>query len=245
MAGLTFRYHTNRHYYLFAISGGNRARLALHLPLEPKLRVHGWKELADADFPYDTKRYYSLKVAADGPRIRAYIDGKLILEASDSDLLKGKAGVISNGPARFEDFHVLTSDDKAREIANNIRKRDAELARLRNENRKPKLWKKFDTPVFGAGRNVRFGDLDGDAIVDMRSRNREEFPIADSGWPHRESPPVGVDEMPAGDTHRPYEFENGDSIAFLNLSGDKNRHEILVKDRYRHFWIYNNKLELI
>ncbi len=56
MAGLTFRYSTNRHYYLFALAGGNKARLALHLPLEPKLRVHGWKELAATDFPYDTKR---------------------------------------------------------------------------------------------------------------------------------------------------------------------------------------------
>ena len=43
----------------------------------------------------------------------------------------------------------------------------------------------------------------------------------------------------------PYEMENGDSIAFVNFSGDKDRHEILVKDRYTHFWIYNNKLELL
>lgn len=109
MAGLAFRYRTNRHYYLFALSGGSKARLALHLPIEPKLRVHGWKELASADFPYDAKRYYVLKVETDGPRIRAYIDGKLILEANDSELLKGKAGVISSGPARFEDFSRLSA----------------------------------------------------------------------------------------------------------------------------------------
>jgi len=130
MTGLTFRYHTNPHYYLFALAGGNKVRLALHQPLEPKLRVHGLKELASADFPYDTKRYYLLKVETEGPDIRAYIDGKLILEASDSDLPKGKAGVIAGGPARFEDFHVFTPDAEAREIAENIRKRDAELIRL-------------------------------------------------------------------------------------------------------------------
>ena len=167
MAGLTFRYHTNRHYYLFALAGGNKVRLALHQPLEPKLRVHGRKELASADFPYDTKRYYLLKVETEGPDIRAYIDGKLILEASDSDLPKGKAGVIAGGPARFEDFHVFTPDAEAREITENIHKRDAELIRLRNENPKPKLWKKFETPIFGVGRNARFGDLDADGTVDM------------------------------------------------------------------------------
>src|SRR5690242_7997630 len=39
MAGVVFRYHTNRHYYLFVLTGGNKARLALHLPLESALRV--------------------------------------------------------------------------------------------------------------------------------------------------------------------------------------------------------------
>jgi len=306
MAGLTFRYHTNRQYYLFALAGGNKARLALHLPIEPELRVHGWKEIASADFSYDAKRYYLLKVEASGPRIRAYIDGKLILEASDSDLTKGKAGVISSGPARFEDFHVSASGAKAHEIAESIRKRDAELTRLRNENPKPKLWKKFNTAVFGAGRNARFGDLDGDGVVDMLIAqniprvqadafdqiscltavtldgkvlwqsgrpdprnglltNDTPFQIHDiDGDGHNEVVTVRnfqlqildgrtgevrqsawMPQMPAGDARRPYEMENGDSIAFLNLSGNKDRHEILVKDRYTHFWIYNNKLELL
>src|SRR5262249_45473901 len=39
MAGLVSRYHTNRHYYLFALTGGGRARLALRLPLEDTFRV--------------------------------------------------------------------------------------------------------------------------------------------------------------------------------------------------------------
>jgi hypothetical protein len=44
---------------------------------------------------------------------------------------------------------------------------------------------------------------------------------------------------------RPYELENGDSIAFLNLSGHKDRREILVKDRYSTFWVFNNNLDLL
>src|SRR6202040_166541 len=94
MAGLVFRYHTNRHYYMFALTGGNKVRLALHLPLESALRVHGWRELASSIFPYDTSRYYALKVENDGPHIRAYIDGKMALEASSTEMVKGKAGLI-------------------------------------------------------------------------------------------------------------------------------------------------------
>lgn len=306
ITGLVFRYHTNRHYYLFAFAGNNKVRLAVHQAIEPSLRVHGWRELGEAPFDYDNRRYYTLKVENDGPAIRAYVNGKLVLQASDSELLKGKAGVISAAPARFQDFRVSAPDAKAAEIAARIRNRDAELARLRAENPKPKLWKKFETPVFGAGRNVRFGDLDGDGVPDMliaqnipRIRgdafdqiscltavtldgkilwqkgrpdprnglltNDTPFQIHDIDGDGRNEVvavrdfqlqilegrtgevrrSVWMPRMPAGDRERPYEEEAGDSIAFVNFSGNPARHEILVKDRYSHFWIYNNKLELL
>src|SRR5207244_4964634 len=57
-AGVVFRYHTNRHYYVFALTGGNKARLALHVPIEPSLRVHAWRELGEAAFPYDTSLFF-------------------------------------------------------------------------------------------------------------------------------------------------------------------------------------------
>lgn len=306
MAGVVFRYHTNRHYYLFALIGGNKARLALHLPLESALRVHDWKELGSADFTYDTRRYYALKVENDGPRIRASVDGKVVVETSNAELLKGKAGVTSAGPARFQDFRVSARDAKKNEIAERIRKREDELARLRDANPKPKLWKKFETPLFGAGRNARFGDLDGDGIPEMliaqnvpRVRgdafdqiscltavtldgrilwqlgkpdphnglltNDTPFQIHDvdgdgrnevvmvkdfklqilDGRTGKLKQSVWMPPMPRTDKEHPYAMENGDSIAFLNFSGDRGRHEILVKDRYTHFWIFNNKLELL
>jgi rhamnogalacturonan endolyase len=306
MAGVVFRYHTNRHYYLFALTGGNRARLAVHLPLEPELRVHGWRELASNDFSYDTKKYYALKVENDGPHIRAYVDNKLVVQASDAEIPKGKAGLIAGAPARFQEFRVSASDAKIQEITARIAQRDEELARLRTDNPQPKLWKKFATPQFGAGRNVRFGDLDGDGVPDMliaqnipRVRgdafdqiscltavtldgkvlwqsgradprnglltNDTPFQIHDIDSDGRNEvvtvrnfqlqildgrtgsikQSVWMPKMPETDKERPYEMENGDSIAFVNFSGNRDRHEILVKDRYTHFWIFNNKLELL
>ena len=99
MAGVVFRYHTNRHYYLFALTGGNRARLALRLPIEQVFRVASWRELGTAPFPYDTTRYYRLRVENEGSRIRASIDGKLILTADDGELVRGKASLTANIPA--------------------------------------------------------------------------------------------------------------------------------------------------
>jgi len=297
MAGVVFRYRTNRHYYLFALSGGKQARLAVRLPLDKAFRVGDWRELAAAPFPYDTQRYYSLKVENDGPRIRAWIDGQLLLEASDGELLKGKAGVTANIPARFQDFRVAAPDAAAGRTAERVRTREAELAQLRAGNPLPKLWKKFDTPRFGAGRNARFGDLDGDGSLDMllaqnipRVRgdafdhiscltavtldgkilwqsgrpdprnglltNDTPFQIHDLDGDGRAEVVLVRDfrlqvldgrtgrlrhsaPMPraAGDNkERPYEHNNGDSLAFVN------RNQILVKDRYRWFWLFDQDL---
>ncbi|MGH9844194.1 MAG: hypothetical protein ACREEM_36170, partial [Blastocatellia bacterium] len=306
MAGVVFRYHTNRHYYLFALTGGNKARLRVRLPLEKTFRVAEWRVLGEADFVYDTTRYYSFKVENDGPRIRAYIDGKLILEAGDGEILKGKTGVTANIPTRFQDFRVTASDAVKQQIDERIRRREAELVRLRSENPQPKLWKKFSVAGFGAGRNVRFGDLDGDGALDMliaqnipRVRgdafdhiscltavnfdgkvlwqsgrpdprnglltNDTPFQIQDidgdgqnevvlvkdfklqilegrTGKPRASAlmPPI-----PTEYKERPYELNNGDSLAFFNLSGKAGRQEILLKDRYNTFWVFNNKLELL
>jgi rhamnogalacturonan endolyase len=307
MAGVLFRYRTNRHYYLFALSGGNKARLAVRLPLEKTFRVAEWRELASGDFRYDTTRYYALRVENAGPRIRAYIDGKLLLAAEDGELLKGKAGITANIPARFQDFRVSVSNAVKRDIEERVRRREAELNELRARNPRPRLWKKFDTPLFGAGRNVRFGDLDGDGAPDMLFAqniprvagdafdqiscltavnldgkvlwqsgrpdprnglltNDTPFQIHDldgdgrnevvlvrdfrlqilDGRTGRVRKWVWMPDAPADNQQRrPYALANGDSIAFLNLSGDEGRREMLVKDRYGTFWIFNNKLELL
>ena len=305
-AGAVFRYHTNRHYYLFALAGGNKAQLVVRLPIEEQLRVPEWRELASVDFQYDTLRYYTLRVENDGPHMRAYVDGNLVLQASDKEILKGKAGITALIPARFQDFRVNTSDHNKAAIDQRILSRETELIQLRNSNPRPKLWKTFDTPRFGAGRNARFGDLDGDRIPDMliaqnipRVRgdafdaiscltavtlngkvlwqvgrpdprnalltNDTPFQIHDldgDGWSEvvlvkdfqlqvldgrtgMVKQAVMMPQFPTDLKERPYELENGDSICFVNVSGDKARREILIKDRYEHFWIFDRNLKLL
>ncbi len=167
MAGVVFRYHTNRHYYLFALTNGKTARLAVRLPIEKTFRVAEWRELGSVPFPYDTTRYYRLTVENEGSTIKASIDGKLVLTADDGELVRGKVGVTANIPARFQDFRVRASDEVKSRIDDRINIREVELAKRRAENPQPKVWKSFSTPKFGAGRNARFGDLDGDGVPEM------------------------------------------------------------------------------
>jgi hypothetical protein len=306
MAGVVFRYHTNRHYYVFSLSGGNRARLALRLPFETKFRVIDWKELGSAEFSYDVRRYYELKVENDGPRIRAYVDGKLLIEATDSEILAGRAGVTANIPARFTDVVISAANDQEQRVRSAIAGREKELASLRAANPQLRLWKKFETPRFGAGKNVRFGDLDGDGRVDMliaqnvpkvrgdafdhiscltavtldgkvlwqigRPDPRNGLLTNDTPFQIHDLDGDGKNEvvlvkdfqiqvlegatgkvrqrtwMPAApkeNKERPYELNSGDSMVFLNLSGKSGRREILLKDRYRSFWVFDNDLKLL
>ncbi|MCL5744422.1 MAG: hypothetical protein M1541_10935, partial [Acidobacteria bacterium] len=306
MAGVVFRYRTNRHHYIFSLHDGKEAQLRLRLPFEKKMRAGEWKLLGKAPFAYDATRYYTLKVENSGPHIRAYVDGKLLIEADDSEILKGKAGIAANIPTRFTDFRVTASDAVEKGIRERIAKREAELAHLRAANPKPVLWKKFDITNYGAGRNVRFGDLDGDGVPDMLivqnsrrvSRNafdlitcltavtfdgkvlwqvgRPEpyndvlandtpFQIYDidgdrrnevvmvkdfkiqilDGRTGRVKQRAWMPKAPEDNDIRPYEFEQGDSICFLNLDGGKRARQILIKDRYRTFWVFDNELKLL
>ena len=133
--------------------------------------MHGWRELAGAAFPYDTSRYYTLKVENEGPRMRAYIDGKLVLEASDPEIVKGKAGLISATPARFQDFRLVTADATAKAIAARIHLREQELTRLRAVPRRN--CGRSSRPPSSVRRNAHFGDLMATA---WRHADRAKYP---------------------------------------------------------------------
>lgn len=51
-------------------------------------------------------------------------------------------------------------------------------------------------------------------------------------------------ETPGPSGKRAYELVLGDALFFVNVSGNPSRQDILVKDRYQYFWIYNNQLDL-
>ncbi|MGH9674765.1 MAG: hypothetical protein ACRD44_16425, partial [Bryobacteraceae bacterium] len=305
LAGVVFRYRTSRHYYLFALRGGSEAVLLVRQPIEKELRKAEWKTIATAPHRYDTRQYLRLRVENTGPRIRALIDGRAVLEAADGEILKGETGVMANVPARFQDFAVTASDDAAKGIRQRIASREAEEAALRAGNPQPRLWKTFVTPGFGAGRNVRFGDLDGDGRPEMliaqnipRVRgdafdhiscltavtldgkvlwqlgrpdprnglltNDTPFQIHDLDGDGRNEVILVRDfqlQVLEGATgkvrqrnwmpgmsremkERPYEINNGDSIAIFNLSGGKTAQEIVVKDRYQTFWVFDRDLQV-
>jgi hypothetical protein len=304
--GLVFRYHTNRHYYMLALSGGDTAKLVVRLPIEKTYRIAEWRELAKIPFKYDTTRYYTLAVQNEGAKITAFIDGKQVMDASDSEIMRGKTGVAASVPARFQKFRVTTSTAAAAGIDQRIAARERDLAKLRAGNPKPKLWKKFSVKGFGAGRNIRLGDLDGDGQLDMliaqniprvrgdafdhisaltainfdgkvlwqtgRADVRNALLTNDTsvqihdidadgkqdvvlvqdfrlkildGRTGKQKAAADMPFMEVDRKDRPYDLMSGDSLAFANFSGGPTRKEIILKNRYDSFWVYDNKLRLL
>jgi hypothetical protein len=303
-AGLALRYRTSRHYYRLALEHGTQVRLALRLPLDQEFRVSAWREIAQAPFSYDTKTWYRLEASVDGDRLRGFVDGKPLIDVRDSGLAAGIAGITANMPARFKAFRVTTSAESESALRQRLERRERELEGLRAGNPRPRLWRRFETKGFGTGRNVRFGDLDGDGRLDMlfaqqvpkvrgdafdqiscltavtlegrvlwqQGRpnpkndlltNDTPFQIHDLDGDGRSEVVLARDfqlqvlegrsgrllrsawlpAMAPEIKERPYELNVGDSLLFVDLSGAGAPREILLKDRYRGFWIFDKDLK--
>ena len=163
-----FRYRTSRHYYRLALEGGTRLRLAVRLPFDEQFRVAPGGSWRARRSPYDTKTWYRLEASAEG-RSAARVRRRQAAHRRARRRADRRASPAS--PRTCPRASGLPRDRHGRG-----RRRPAPADRARAsasssgcapENPQPKLWQKFDTPDFGAGRNVRFGDLDGDGRLDM------------------------------------------------------------------------------
>ncbi len=312
VAGIAFRYQSNLQYYVLGLTGGDTVQINVQHLITEKFREPNWETVASAPFKYTTDEYYLLKVENQSSIIRAFVNNNKVLEVSNAIYAGGKIGLSANIPARFQSVLVEVDPSTSTAIQDRIHKFDIAIAKLQDENPKPRLWRKFSTDPYGAASQVRFGDLDGDGQLEMLlaqniqtvSRdafdaiscltavkldgtvlwqvgkpnpgndlltNDNPFQIHDvdgdgrsevvtirdfqvqildgrtgkvKHWRWMPEAPALPAKHPES-AMRPYERELGDSLFFVNISGNKNRQEILVKDRYQHFWIYNNKLEFL
>jgi rhamnogalacturonan endolyase len=311
VAGIAFSYQNNLQYYVLGLKGGDTVELAVQHLITKEFRMPNWETVASAPFKYSTDEYYLLRVENEGATIRAHVNGTKALEITNAVYPGGKIGLSADIPARFQDVFVEALSPATQQIAERIERRNARLASLQADNPQPRLWRQFSVAGFGAGSNVRFGDLDGDGEMEMllaqniqtvsgdsfdtiscltavkldgtilwqsgKSNPRNGLVTNDNPYQIHDIDGDGRNEVVAvrdfqlqildGRTgkikqwtwmpvapqpdnapwavRRPYQREFGDSLFFVNVSGDPDRRDILVKDRYQHFWIYNRKLELL
>lgn len=164
-SGVVFRYRNDRCYYFFGVDGPKailkmvRHATAFRKPYE--------KTLAERDYAWRPGAYLTAEVTVSGSAISAKLNDDLSLKAEDDTYATGKIGLTSDVPTRYARVRVTAPKAEEKRIAVLRAKREREVAELQAANPKPVVWKKIKTEGFGVGRNLRFGDLNGDGQIDV------------------------------------------------------------------------------
>lgn len=188
-SGVVFRYRNDRCYYFFGVDGDQailkmvRHATAFRKPYE--------KVLARKNCQWEPGRRLVAKVTVRGARIRAELSlgaevstgvtgavGETLstgeklhnvatLTAEDATYAQGRIALSADAPTMYHRVTVSTDVATKRKIDHAIAQRQREEAALQQANPKPVVWRKIETDGFGVGRNLRFGDLDGDGTCDV------------------------------------------------------------------------------
>lgn len=164
-SGVVFRYRNDRCLYFFGVKG-DAAHLLLfnHGTAYQKSFV---KELARQPLSWRPGETLEAAIDVRGSRLRASFAGGPALEAEDATFSKGRIGLLADVPTRYLDVRVTMTPDDRRAVDAAIVAREREEERLQAANPPMVLWKKLSLAGFGTGRNLRFGDLDGDGRTDV------------------------------------------------------------------------------
>ncbi|MFW5737832.1 MAG: hypothetical protein ACOCYX_02890 [Spirochaetota bacterium] len=296
--GVVVRYHNNRCYTFFGFDGDRI--VLLRVEHERDFHVPAEEVLAAAPAGPRAGREVTAIIELEGPWIRATLDDTK-LTAFTRGYLHGKVGLLADRPASF--FSVRVEAEQKEVAAHSHRRRADEraLAELREGYPQPLLWRRFETPGFGVGRNVRFGDIDGDGekeiVIAQVVAHGERDEYSETGcitalktdgtvlWQSGEPDPAnyhltndvafqvhdidgdGVCEViyardfelviADGRTGRArrkvptplakppadrFERILGDCLFFCDMRGTGRAADIVIKDRYWHFWVYDDEL---
>jgi hypothetical protein len=299
--GVVVRYHNNRCYTFCGLEGDSL--VLLQVKHEKAFHVPDETQLAAQACSWQGGKQYTIQVTVAGSRIRAEIGGLGLVEGEDDTYARGKVGLLSDGPASFFAVEV-TAQEPAVEQFNLLRSQaDRELDELRAQYPRPVVWKKLTTRGFGVGRNLRFGDLNGDGQFEfvigqmnahgpgdaysevgcVTAMNLNGDVLWQSGAPDpakykltndvafqvhdidgdgrdeviyaRDSELVIADgttgqiinKVPTPLAKSPadrYPRILGDCLFFCDLQGVGRPTDIVIKDRYWRFWVYDRHLEL-
>lgn len=164
-SGVAFRYRNDRCFYFFGIMDS----MAYISIFKHSYFFNSLFEtrLAEKPFGLNPGQVLTATVTVRGNSIKAMLNDDLKLEATDDTYKTGKIGLVSNARAKYYEVDIAIPAREMRLVEYKNDKYRLESLKLQEANPKMILWKKINTEGFGAGRNVRFGDLNGDGNNDV------------------------------------------------------------------------------
>jgi hypothetical protein len=99
--GAVARYQDDANYYYVSVRSGGTVSLR-------KMVGGAIGVLATANMPVSLNNWYTLRLEAVGSRLRAYVNGALVLEATDTALATGQSGMVTyRAAAQFKEFRTI------------------------------------------------------------------------------------------------------------------------------------------
>jgi hypothetical protein len=167
--GLVFGYHTNRTFFAVLWEGGGYLALVRN-------EHDGRQCLARVSLPVDVDGYRRIIVAVADGQATVFVDDEQVMGGVlvpfetgvlDGERREGKVGLIAYSPARFRVPRVTATPQAAAVRSKRLSDAQRELERLREQNPAPEPMAECSLGDFGAGRNLRVADLDGDGELEF------------------------------------------------------------------------------
>ncbi len=168
-AGVIFRFLDSQRYYAAVVDEDGLAKILLRAGAD-------WDVLAFSPIQAETGGPLAVHIEAEGSRLKARV-GPAELEVEDGTYPAGCVGFLGARPARFGPIRVTALPGERQRLERLRRSRRSRLAGRRRKYAWPVVWRRYETPGFGAGRRIRLGDLTGDGQLD--------FLLLQLGGPHK------------------------------------------------------------
>ncbi len=163
-SGIVFRYRNDRCYYFAGVRGDSliikmvKHATAFHKPYE--------EILGSTFLQWNENELLTLQVNVQGSRISCSINDATI-KTEDDTYAEGKIGLMADIPTKYHQVEVNTSSGEVERLKKSRKEYARELDEIKASVPEMKIWKKINTPRFGVGRNLRFGDLNNDGQIDV------------------------------------------------------------------------------
>ena len=159
--GAAFRLRNSQEYYALLFAGDGTASL-IKAGFDNEQTV-----LAGTELPPSSAGRRTARVRIEGPRMEAVIDGCTTLTAEDGEYETGRLALVAWAPARYRSVEVRAGAAANAAVARRRSQAQRESEEVSGRLPQPVLWESFELGQAGAGRTVRFGDLDGDGEIEV------------------------------------------------------------------------------
>jgi len=167
--GIIYRVANARSYFMLSLEEN-------HKWVWTRRRHQAWEKLKIRSRPYKIGEPRTLRVEVSDRNHIFYLDGEQVdILRRDHHHPAGKVGLLCNSPCDYRRVRVIMSKKAHEDYLKRKSDFEAEERELSQKYPKPELWKKIDLRKLAVnGRQMRWGDLDGDGRLEFVIAQRHQ-----------------------------------------------------------------------